>query len=452
MSAPRSESAATAAARPPRLRPECAPLEALWRAEAVGALLAERLPAFRDGALRLSHVKRGALRVSGDRLDATYELAVFDPSQETDVARPEERCALMRVPLTQGDAKLGVALLFLSPEDPLLDACAALRPPVLRALARRAGLPEEAAAGARVTLLAHRFGSRVVWRCAFPDDGAGGAPRGPGGARALALKIRRREPAGRLVLAPDARPAPAAIPLAFPVPPIEGAFLDASEWIAAPSLHETIARGAAGRGAARPRLHEVGAAVAGFHRAARLDPTAHDRLSPERLPVRHFDGEVAQLATLARTADRFFDGAAAAVRGPLSRLADDALAARGPRGLPRRVLVHGDLHDKQILLGGGRAVFIDHDAIASGDPELDLGNLSAHFILRALQRGESTDAARGDGERLVEGYSATRAGLDGALLSLYRRASLLRLALLYLFRVGSAHLFSALLDEERCAS
>jgi hypothetical protein len=51
-----------------------------------------------------------------------------------------------------------------------------------------------------------------------------------------------------------------------------------------------------------------------------------------------------------------------------------------------RVLVHRDLHDKQVLVGDDGSVgLLDFDLVAAGDPALDLANLRQHLALRRQQ-------------------------------------------------------------------
>jgi hypothetical protein len=97
------------------------------------------------------------------------------------------------------------------------------------------------------------------------------------------------------------------------------------------------------------------------------------------------------------------------------------------------VVLHRDLHDKQVLLeDAGPIGLLDLDLAACGDPALDLANLLVHFELRALQ-GHCSDArARACAVALLEGYSPDPALLGR--LGAYAAATRLRLAGLYCFR------------------
>jgi Ser/Thr protein kinase RdoA (MazF antagonist) len=87
-------------------------------------------------------------------------------------------------------------------------------------------------------------------------------------------------------------------------------------------------------------------------------------------------------------------------------------------------VVHRDLYEEQVLVGE-RIGLIDLDDAALGPAELDIGNLLAHLQLLALRAG---NALAGLAVPLLEGYSASGATLDQALLDRCRKLSLLRLA------------------------
>jgi tRNA A-37 threonylcarbamoyl transferase component Bud32 len=111
-----------------------------------------------------------------------------------------------------------------------------------------------------------------------------------------------------------------------------------------------------------------------------------------------------------------------------------AIAASRLSGGPAELVVlHRDLHDKQLLLeDSGPVGLLDLDLAACGDPAVDLANLLVHLELRALQ-GHCSDArARACAVALLEGYSPGPALLGR--LGPYAAATRLRLAGLYCFR------------------
>jgi aminoglycoside phosphotransferase (APT) family kinase protein len=97
-------------------------------------------------------------------------------------------------------------------------------------------------------------------------------------------------------------------------------------------------------------------------------------------------------------------------------------------------IVHGDLHDKNVHLDGSRLYLLDLDSFSVGDPAVDAGNLAAHLVLRAIQRGETAEAGRLDANRFLEAYRRAGGTADSPRTRWERSASLFRLACVYLFR------------------
>ncbi len=124
-------------------------------------------------------------------------------------------------------------------------------------------------------------------------------------------------------------------------------------------------------------------------------------------------------------------------------------ARRFPPTMPSNgdFTLHGDLHDKNILVDGSVIRLLDPDSLRSGPREEDEGNLSAHVALRALQRGDSGDAAleaaRGLEQRILH-HSPRPDG--GERLVAFRRHTLFRLAAIHLLRRPWSHLAQPLLD------
>lgn len=76
---------------------------------------------------------------------------------------------------------------------------------------------------------------------------------------------------------------------------------------------------------------------------------------------------------------------------------------------------HRDLHEKQILVAGQTAGFLDFDTLSLADPALDPGNLLAHLFFAGVDEAPLARA------------------LDCENLGLWRQAALLRLAMIYAF-------------------
>lgn len=131
---------------------------------------------------------------------------------------------------------------------------------------------------------------------------------------------------------------------------------------------------------------------------------------------------------------------------PLDAATDAALSAvRVPEVRPL-VPVHADMHDKNVFVGGrGVGGLIDLDGVALGAPELDVGNLAAHLVLRALQGGWKLEHGRRWALALIEVYDRQSA-LDAALLQSVMRHTWMRLACIYRFRASSRAFVPKLLD------
>lgn len=114
-----------------------------------------------------------------------------------------------------------------------------------------------------------------------------------------------------------------------------------------------------------------------------------------------------------------------------------------------RCLVHGDLHDKNIVLSEPTPTFLDWDLAHLGSAADEVANLGAHLVLRALQNGKKPADARGLANRwfgLVKdaGHPAARPQIRGPLAHHF-----FRLAALYCFRRKWRGLVSLLLAESR---
>lgn len=117
-----------------------------------------------------------------------------------------------------------------------------------------------------------------------------------------------------------------------------------------------------------------------------------------------------------------FPDLAQRLRGPLEQVRH-AMAALDPAPA---VPCHRDLHEGQILLHEGRAGLLDFDTLRLGDPALDVGNLQAHLHLATLRDGVGRQAYVTAMDNALPKVALTR-------LALWRRAALLRLAMIYAF-------------------
>ena len=109
-------------------------------------------------------------------------------------------------------------------------------------------------------------------------------------------------------------------------------------------------------------------------------------------------------------------------------------------GGPTDRVVHGDLHDKNILLTDDGIGLIDLDQLGIGAPVIDLGNLAAHFVLRALQNNGNADRGRAQVAQFLADYRTHGGEYDADELVAVGARTLLRLACLYRFRHRWLHL------------
>jgi hypothetical protein len=122
------------------------------------------------------------------------------------------------------------------------------------------------------------------------------------------------------------------------------------------------------------------------------------------------------------------------------------VVALPPSAAPGARLVHGDLHDRNVLLDGTRVTLLDLDLARAGDPAEDVGNLAAHLFLRALQASRGL-AGRADAERLLRSYYRADGSIDDPAARRFGARTLFRLACLYQFRRPWQHLTPTLAAE-----
>jgi hypothetical protein len=106
-------------------------------------------------------------------------------------------------------------------------------------------------------------------------------------------------------------------------------------------------------------------------------------------------------------------------------------------------LAHGDFHDGQILLDEKHTTLLDIDTLVLAEPELDVGNLLAHFDFLRLAHPEVTKT---DFEpTLLEAYARGHGPfLDARRLTWYRVCAVLRLSCVHAARHNTHHLANAL--------
>jgi hypothetical protein len=252
--------------------------------------------------------------------------------------------------------------------------------------------------------------------------------------------VRRHGPAGTTyvkVWRPGLAPAPTS-ELPVPTPAVVAADGDAGvvEYARLPgrSLHDVLGDGAT-----------TDAEVAGaFAAAATAVRALHAAPAPVPLPVHDARAEA---GVVARWLGSALDHGAlpAACRKPAAKrfaALRASLAGAVPAGA--EVLVHRDLHDKQVLVpAAGDAGMLDLDTLAGGEAALDVANLLVHLELRALQGRCSRSRAVTAAQAFLDAYRPGPA--VRARLGVYAAATRLRLACVYAFRPGSEGVVPTLL-------
>lgn len=123
----------------------------------------------------------------------------------------------------------------------------------------------------------------------------------------------------------------------------------------------------------------------------------------------------------------------------------------GSASVSQTALVHGDLHDKNLIVTGTGFGIIDLDSSAAGPEITDLAGLLSHVELRAVQTEVATTMRDRVSRSLVHGYSTVRP-VDCAELAFAVGRELARLAAVYRFRHPGAELCERLLTRaERIA-
>ncbi len=122
-----------------------------------------------------------------------------------------------------------------------------------------------------------------------------------------------------------------------------------------------------------------------------------------------------------------------------------------PPVVERLALAHGDLHDGNVVVTDLGVGLLDLDGVVAADPAEDVGNLLAHLVLRALQRGDGPGLGRDQGARLLAAYQAAGGVARSEAVAAVAARALFRLACVHLFR-GRWHSLAPLLLHEAALS
>lgn len=175
----------------------------------------------------------------------------------------------------------------------------------------------------------------------------------------------------------------------------------AFEWVDGPPLADAI------RAGDRSPIASAGAALAEIHRQR---PAERVPRAPREAALRAAGRQIASLCPE-------LEWHARTTAGELA----ERLAA-----LPRdEVLVHGDFHAGQAVVGRYGTVLLDLDRLQKGDRAADLGNFRAHLERDALEGRLPADRLRQAQAALLEGYAAVDSVPDH--VALHAAAGLLRL-------------------------
>lgn len=193
------------------------------------------------------------------------------------------------------------------------------------------------------------------------------------------------------------------------------------------SLHDVLVGTATGRDAVPAVLDRVGAALARFQSA----PAASVAGGPRTTAQEPATWTALAVRDAPELAGRYGEVLAGLPPAP-------------PEGVT--VVAHGDLHDRNVVVGAGVG-FLDLDLLGWGGAAEDPGNLAAHLVLRALQCGVHVERGRRSAARLIDGYIRHGGVATPSAVMAVGARTLFRLACLYRFRRRWRPLVPALLDE-----
>jgi Ser/Thr protein kinase RdoA (MazF antagonist) len=95
------------------------------------------------------------------------------------------------------------------------------------------------------------------------------------------------------------------------------------------------------------------------------------------------------------------------------------------------VVIHRDLHEKQVMIDGDHATFIDLDTLAVGEAALDIANFLVHLDLR-VALGLPVERARATATAFLDAYHPSRAVVER--IAAHAAVTRIRLACVYAFR------------------
>lgn len=261
----------------------------------------------------------------------------------------------------------------------------------------------------RIDLVAHRLGKRAVLRIAHAGGIAYARLRAPGATQAR-LAVARHAMLWQ-ALGCDRR-------LRLPEPMGERADLGLTLYRALPGSGPQF-RGLRGF----VEVEAISRAILALQ-DAQIDAPTHG-----------VSDELATLNAWHRRLEGFDPRRAARIGALLSPLSDALYALPTLPDVP----CHRDLHEGQILIRAGVSGIMDFDTLRLGDPALDKGNLQAHLVMAGLRQNRSLAAYITALERLFPHLPLTR-------ITLWRRATLLRLAMIHAFTTDGAPLSDALVS------
>ena len=178
----------------------------------------------------------------------------------------------------------------------------------------------------------------------------------------------------------------------------------AFSWLPGPILREHLDE------SGLDAVHQAGEAIAHFHQSAQA-----------RLRKRNPWQKVSELKALARNLGNLMPELEPA--GELSlKLGHWWLAQDGPV-LP----IHGDFHDKQVVVGDDGVSLIDFDNAHLGDTLSDIGSLIAHWERNAINHQMEAGDIPAMASAFLDGYQNIRPGLNTHELNRYIALSLFQL-------------------------